>query len=327
MNNRNKKRTRTLEVMLIVIGLGLTCLLYELVGYKTVVLNLYYLPVVLGAFFLGRYRAGILALFCVASALTVTMLDLKGFQPHTSPLAVALLVTVWGAVLGLTTLLVGTLSDERSQKIADLHDAYLGIVEVLSGYLNSADKSLENRATRVSELGCQVAAKMKLTEEEIDDIRVAALLQELENIEVTARVISKALGDIGRHGRVTAQEHTFRGTDLVESLASVVYRALPLLVDRDETGEFDTENEHTLRLTSVPIGAKIIHTARSYDFLVDGTDSTVVHSPEEAIDQLRADVDNEHHPAIIDALEQSVLGVATDRRGTRKSVSVEALEV
>ena len=314
--------------MLIVIGLGLTCLLHEIVGYKMVVLNLYYLPVVLGAFFLGRYRAGVLALFCVTGALAVTMLDVKGFQPYTSPLSVALLVTVWGAVLGLTTLLVGTLSDERAQKLSDLHDAYVGIVEVLSGYLNSADKSLENRAARVAELSCRVATKMKLTDEEIDDIRVAALLQEMENVEVTARVISKAIGDIGRQGRGITQEHTFRGTDLVESLASVVYRALPLLVNREDTLEFTSEDEKAVRSTSVPMGAKIIHTVRAYDCLVDGIEGTVGHSPEEAIEQLRADVDNEHHPAIVDALEQSVLNVGPrGRQIARQSAGVEALEV
>ena len=53
------------EVFLIVVSIGLSCLMYKIDGYKMVVLNLFFLPTVLSAFFLGRYRAGVLALFCL----------------------------------------------------------------------------------------------------------------------------------------------------------------------------------------------------------------------------------------------------------------------
>ena len=245
----------------------------------------------------------------------------------TSPTVVALLVTIWGAVLGLTTLLVGTLSDERSQKLADLHDAYLGIVEVLSSYLNSADKNLESRAARVSKLSCLVATKMKLTSEAIDEIRVAALLQEMENIEVTARVISKAFGDIGRRNRGVLQEHTFRGADLVESLASVVYRALPLLTNREDGMPSNSEDQSGRIRTGPPLGTKIIHTVRCYDSLVESSDEILDYSPKKAIADLLADDDNEHHPAILAALEQCVLGEPGRRQEVRQSAEMTAVEV
>jgi hypothetical protein len=322
MIGRDKRITRTLEIMLILVVIGLTCILYTISGFKMMVLNLYYLPVVLGAFFLGRYRAGILALFCATAALAVVMLDIRGFQPQTSPAAVALLVTIWGAVLGLTTLLVGTLSDERSKKLAELHDAYLGIVEVLSGYLNSADKRLKSRAARVSELSCMVATKMKLTDEEIDDIRVAALLQEMENVEVTARVISKAIGDIGRRGRGASQEHTFRGADLVDSLASVVYRALPLLTNRDDAMGCDSGDQGWLNAPGIPLGTKIIHTVRCYDMLVESGDENLDVSPQLAIVDLLADDDNGHHPAILLALQQCVPSALEQRHAVRESAEM-----
>ena len=83
-------------------------MLYETIGYKIVVLNLFYLPVILAAFYLGRYRAAVLAFFSVLSASIVCVLCLRDFAAFTSPLVIGLSIVVWGAVLGLTAILVGT---------------------------------------------------------------------------------------------------------------------------------------------------------------------------------------------------------------------------
>ena len=100
--------------------MALTCLVYKTDGYRLVTLNLFFLPVVLAAFFLGRYTAGILAVFCVSTTSIVCVLQLDDFASFTSPLAIGLAVTVWGAILCLTALLVGTLSDERSAQAVEL---------------------------------------------------------------------------------------------------------------------------------------------------------------------------------------------------------------
>ena len=111
---------------------------------------------------------------------------------------IGLALTIWAAVLALTAILVGTLSDERSEKIVELHGAYVGVVEVLSRYLNDADPKLNERSALGSELAQEVAARMKLSGREIDDIRVATLLQDMESFEVTAKVIQKAIGSIAQ---------------------------------------------------------------------------------------------------------------------------------
>ena len=300
MAAKQKHAQRTLEVFLIVIVVALMCLLYRTAGYKMIVLNLFYLPVVLTAFFLGRYRAGMLALLSVIAASMVCITDLAGFGNYDSPIVVGLSVTVWGAVLGLTAILVGTLSDERSAKIVELHEAYVGVVEVLARYLQSANPKLKDRSVRVSELSDAVARQMRLSVDEIDDIRVAALLQDIENVEITARVIRKAvnnLGDDEAHGH-----HTFHGTDLVHSLGSVLTGAFPLILsgNRPEIGEIA---DQATAPSDVPLGGRIIQTVRAYDLLIDGVLSDSEVSPQEAIQVLRRDAAANHHPAVLHALE------------------------
>ena len=97
MPQASRKEKLALEIILVLISVAIACLLFAMQGYKLVVLNLFFLPVALGAFYLGRYRAGVLALFCGVSASLVVTQDVASFCATTSPLVIALAMTVWMA--------------------------------------------------------------------------------------------------------------------------------------------------------------------------------------------------------------------------------------
>jgi hypothetical protein len=305
MSDKTPAQQKSLEIVLILICMALCCLLHRMGEERMVVLNLFFLPVVLGAFFLGRYRAGVLALFCTVSVSVVIALDLDAVAGETPPLIIALVLTVWGAVLGINAILVGTLSDESTQRIAELHDAYLGVVEVLGQYLNSADPKLNTRAAKVSKLSRQVAVRMRLSDSEIDNIRVAALLQDIESLEVTARVIRKAMGDLARGERKHGMEHTFNGSDLVQSLGSVLTGALPLLVGPADCLHTDESDDDIHASAEPSLGVAILYTVRRYLKLLSQGVPTA--TPRQAIQALMNDLEGEHHPAVLHALEQTVL--------------------
>ena len=311
MFEKDNRETRILEFFLILTVIGLTTLLHIIPGYKMIVLNLFYLPVVLAAFFLGRYRAGVLALLCIISASVVTVLELSEFAAMTSPVVVGLSVTIWASVLGMISLLVGTLSDERTNRLVELNEAYVGVIDVLSRYLQSADQKLRARSLRVAELSKRIAAAMKLAPKQIDDIRVAALLHDIENLEITAKVIQKAVGQLD-HADGSDQEHTFHGTELAHSLGTVLTGAFPLLLKQDDSvhGLIPTST-HGPQKTETPLGARIIRTVRAYDVLVAGNGESHPEvggvSPEDAISLLRRDTEVGYDAAVLDALEVVVL--------------------
>src|SRR5688572_10611980 len=238
---------QSLEIALVLVIAALACLLHEVREMRLVVLNLFFLPIVLAGFFLGRYRAGAFALFSVAVATIIVSLDLTGFSAGSSPLTVALAMTLWGAVLGLTAILVGTLCDDREAKKVEAKEAHVGVVEVLARYLQTANPRLESRAKRVAELSRAVAQTMRLSGKEIDDIHVAALLADMENIEITARVIKKAFGELQADEQV--EQRTIYGTELVRSLGAVLSGAFPLILklEKDNVDSPDSE---------VPFGAR-----------------------------------------------------------------------
>ncbi len=300
MFNLAKRDQRILEVMLIVLTIALTCLVYKTAGYKQVTLNLFFLPVVLSAFFLGRYSAGVLAVFCVMTTSLVCALQLNDFGNYTSPLAVGLAVTVWGAILCLTALLVGTLSDERSSQAVELHEAYVGVVEVLANYLQGGNPQFTAFNNRVVKLSQCIALEMKLSAKRIDDIRVAALLQGFSKIEVTTKVINKAVSSLQAKGKT--DDFSFHGSDLVYSLGSVLRGAIPILLNQDSGRPADFKDQVA---TETPIGAKILNVARAYEGLVD-IQADHPLSPPEAINELRADTAAAYDLDVLESLDHVV---------------------
>ncbi len=295
-----KRDQRILEVMLIILTISLTCLVYKTDGYRLVTLNLFFLPVVLAAFFLGRYTAGILAVFCVATTSLVCVLQVDDFASFNSPLAVGLAVTIWGAILCLTALLVGTLSDERSAQAVELHEAYVGVVEVLAKYLQGGNPELNALTNRIVRLSQRIAVEMRLPARRIDDIRVAALMQGFSKIEVTTKVISKAVHRLEARG--DDKDFSFHGTDLVYSLGAVLRGAIPILLNQDSTLPADLKDQAA---PEPPIGAKILSVARAYETLLAG-DVEQTLSPSEAVRELRADRGAGYDLEVLEALERVV---------------------
>jgi hypothetical protein len=307
----DKKQERTLEVCLVIVSIGLATLLFQLRNHNLVVLNLFYLPVALGALFLGRYRAGVLTLFCVVAVLAVSMVKLGSPSTGGSPLVTALTLTFWGAVMGLNALLIGTLSDERLANLRDLHDAHVGVVEVLSQYLTSADADLKVRAQRVADLSQRVAIEMHLSPQEVDDLRVAALLQDMGNFEVTTKVIRRAVDDLNRDPQRDKGIHTFCGSDFAQSLGRVLSGTLEVISHQRDPLRLPGELDGRATAAELPLAAKILYTVRDYVRLVDEGrgaagqfDASGPFDAAQALDELEADVDAHHHPAVLVALER-----------------------
>ena len=291
-----------LEITLIAVTFGLTVLLWDSKGYQLLILYLFFLPVVLASFFLGRYQGGILAFLCVINAGLVITMDFNQFWSGDSPMVVMIAVTVWGATLGLTAIIIGSLRDNLRTKMVETHEAHIGVIEVLSRYLQSANPNWPSRSKRVSDLCEEIAERLKLSKSEIGNIRIACLLVDVENIEITSRVIRKAIGEMESAGK--EQQQTFYGSDLVHSIGEVVSGIMPLLL---EQGNVDTEQA----TSESQIGAEIVRAARGFDLLMTKPWSEYSDRPFDALAEMQVDIEAHYHPHVIQAMESVVVARQT----------------
>jgi response regulator RpfG family c-di-GMP phosphodiesterase len=241
-----------------------------------------------------------LALLCVLSVTIATAWFMPRFGGYEAPVSIGLALTIWAGVLGLTAILMGTLCDERTRTVNELQTAYVGVVEVLFKYLQSSDPRTKARSIRISELCQAVAREMKLPRKQIDDIRVAALLRDLESVEVTTQMVSKAVNTLEQNaGR--ASKHTFLGTDLVHSLGSVMEGALPLIVSQNDDLRECLAMHDDRQEGQYLVGAEIISAVRAYDALATGDESQPAAAPYDAVRKLRTE-GSPHDEEVVGAL-------------------------
>jgi response regulator RpfG family c-di-GMP phosphodiesterase len=185
--------------------------------------------------------------------------------------------------------------------VRELHGAYVGVVEVLAQYLQGGNPRVKTRSARVAELSQLVAEALGLSQKQVDDVRVAALLHELGNLEVTTQVVSRAFDRLD----AGAARHTFLGTELVQSLSSVLESALPLLADQDDAVR-ECLGEHSAGPADSPRGARIIRLVRAFDDLLSAGVGPLAQRQAAALARLRAELRDEADDEPLAALERVV---------------------
>ena len=168
---------KNFERILVVLLVASLLVINRLIDQKLAFLSFYYLPVILAGFYGGRR-------FAVGSAVLIGLLTfffqaIEGFGMDAGLTQDAMLTLVpWAGFLILTGYVVGGLAEQRAARLAELKNAYLATLEVLSFHIEAAERHQEGHSTRVAELAAEMGAELKLPETEIENLRIAALLHE-----------------------------------------------------------------------------------------------------------------------------------------------------
>src|SRR6266496_6701152 len=166
------------ERVLVLLLVASLLVINSLIEQKFAFLSFYYLPIILAGFRGGRRFAVGSGFFVVALVLYFQATEGMGMEPGVTQDALLTLVP-WGGFLILTGYVVGGLAEQRAARLADLKNAYLATLEVLTFHIESADTNQEGHATRVAELAGAMGAELKLTEGELENLRIASLLHEV----------------------------------------------------------------------------------------------------------------------------------------------------
>src|SRR4030066_78148 len=114
-------------------------------------------------------------------------------------------------VIILMAAFIGTyLFEESERRMKDLKNAYIGVLEILSKYLESTDRYTKGHSVRVSELAMEIGIAMELPRAEVENVRVAGLLHYIGKIEISGEILRKA-AEIKTKKRDLVDEHTVKG--------------------------------------------------------------------------------------------------------------------
>ena len=164
----------------------------------SIVLYFYYLPVLVASYFLGRRMGLLTAILSIVLVLVCALFFPFRFFSQEMLLQDISRLSSWGGFLILTSVTVSSLYEKNERRLEDLRNAYIGIVEILSKYLESTDKYTRGHSVRVSELAMEIAIAMDLHRTDVENVRVAGLLHDIGKIEISGEEMVKRLKKDGR---------------------------------------------------------------------------------------------------------------------------------
>lgn len=255
------------ERLLVVLLVMSLVAIHYFIDDKIAFLSFYYLPIIAAGFVLGRRGAVYSALLVVT--LTLFFQVVAGLDGRPGLQQASLLTLIpWAGFLILTADTVGRLASDRARQTEALRSAYVSMVELLSYHLESSERQQRGHSHRVARLAVRIAEQMGLKREDIETLRVAALLHEigLEDPRLT-----RIVGDFPGSAAVTA-------TGALQGASSVLeeYRDYHEWIARDWSADH----------VRVSTATKVLAVADAYETLQSPTGNRPAFAPWTALEEI-----------------------------------------
>jgi putative nucleotidyltransferase with HDIG domain len=302
MENTKQFILRHFEKILVGVILATALVGTYYIEEKFVVLNFYYLPVLFAGYFLGR-RMGVLS--AVLSILAVSIFALlfperfffeKVFWHNFAK------ISSWGGFLILASIAVGTLYEQSEHRLRDLKKAYVGILEILSKYLESTDRYTKGHSVRVGGLAREIAIAMELPRAVVENIHASGLLHDIGKIEISGEILRKA-AELSADERELLDTHTIKGATILASVGSVLKEVVPIVVAHHKyfTDTFQPLDQNA---TKIPLGARIVAVADAFDAMTTDRPYRKGMLPWQALEEIVAKAGKQFDPKVVECFKQ-----------------------
>jgi putative nucleotidyltransferase with HDIG domain len=292
------------EKILIIVILIATFVGTYFIEEKSIVLNFYYLPVLSAGYFLGRRMGVLVAIFSILVMLIFTLVFPQTFFKGQDIFKTLAQLISWAGFLILSSIAVGTLYEQNERRLQDLKHAYIGVLEILSKYLESTDRYTKGHSVRVSELAMEIAIAMELQRNEVENIRVSGLLHDIGKIEVSGNILRKA-AELSSEEKELMDEHTVKGAYLLSAVGSVLKDVVPIVVSHHKyfmSGSGDQEG----LINKVPVGARVIAVADAFDAMTTDRPYRKGMPPWEALEEIVKNAGKQFDPEVVEAFKQVI---------------------
>ncbi|MGZ3524343.1 MAG: HD-GYP domain-containing protein [Thermodesulfobacteriota bacterium] len=276
-----------------------------LIEEKFIILNFYYLPVLTAGYFLGRRMGVLAAIFSILAVLICLLVFRQRFLDDKEMLKGLVQLSSWGGFLILASTTVGTLYERNEQRLKELKRAYIGILEILSKYLESTDGYTKGHSVRVAKLSTEIATAMELHRTEIENIRVAGLLHDIGKIEVSGEILQK-VADLSKEERALIDLHTVKGAYILSAVGSVLKEVVPIVIAHHKyfVESMESKNGDTMK---IPLGARVVAVADAFDAMTSDRPYRKGMPPLEAFQEIVAKTGKQFDPAVVGAFKQVVI--------------------
>jgi putative two-component system response regulator len=188
---------------------------------------------------------------------------------------------------------------ELEQEKESLRLMSVSIAETLINAMEAKDVYLRGHSQRVAELAAQIAKELDLEEKMCEDLKVAGRLHDGGKIGIREAILNKP-------DRLTSEEfehvkqHVQIGLDI---LAPLFHLKTPLNYVEHHHERWDGAGyPRGLSAESIPLGARILCAADTFDALTSKRAYREPMTPMAALEHLKIDIGKQFDPSVYDAL-------------------------
>jgi len=198
--------------------------------------------------------------------------------------------------------------DELQKRIYALskeaREASVESIYALAAALEAKDGYTQRHSIAVMSVAAGIARAMLLSEEEVEQIRNAALLHDIGKIGVGEEILLKE-GPLSEDEKVIIRQHPIIGANI---LAPIRYLRDLVPMVRHHHERYDGLGYPSgLKGEDIPLGARILAVADSYCAMTSERPYSVAKTSEEANAEMRGRAGTQFDPKVVEALTQNVL--------------------
>ena len=258
----SKVRPGLIPLMVFTALLGVMNIL--LVNQK-IVLYLFYLPVIMAAWTLGKRHAVSVAILAAVLVAAFAIYLPQSLDDSKSMSLLWAELSIWGGILVVTAYMVSTLRAWTEEAMRSLERAYSGVLAILSKFIETIDADTEAHCVRVAAWSVTIGREMNLSAEAIEELRIAALLHDVGKVNISVDILRKAAA-LSSDERHAIEEHTVRGASLVRPIGGMLGNIADIIEAHHEN--YDGSGYAGLQGEAIPPAARIIAVADVFDALL-----------------------------------------------------------
>ena len=198
------------------------------------------------------------------------------------------------------------MSEDLERLIADLKLAaeqnrqlFLNSIQMLAGAVDEKDPYTRGHSDRVTKYSVMIAKELHLSKEEVEKIRIAAQLHDVGKIGIEDRILKKP-GALTPEEYEVMKSHTVRGANILRPVEQL--REMIPGIELHHESMDGKGYPYGLKGAEIPLSARIIAVADTFDAMTTNRPYQAAHEPEYAVKIINTLGRNRLDPLVVAAL-------------------------